>query len=80
MPTGSHLCCAEIELVNAETPVLWQAASAFIVCLSKRSIELLEKYFCVRLIPNNLFLNSKYTSGYVSGSFKRLYHGILLST
>ena len=68
----SHLCRAEIELVNAETHPLWQAVSAFIVCSSTRSIGLLEKDFGVRSIPNNLILNSKYTLRYVSGSFKRL--------
>ena len=66
------LCPAEIELVNDETPVYWQAASAFIVCSSARSLGPLEKDFGVRLIINNLLLNSKYTSGCVSGSFKRL--------
>ena len=53
-------------------PVLWQAASGFIVCSSTRSIGLLENSFGVRLISNNLFLNSKYNLRCVSGSFKRL--------
>ena len=69
---SAHLCRAEIELVNAETPALWQAASAFTVCSSARYIGFLEKDFGVCLIIN-----------IVQGAFLEVltgYHGTLLST
>ena len=37
-----HRCLADMDLVNADIPVLWFAAYALMVCLSSKSMGLLE--------------------------------------
>ena len=54
----AHLCCAEIELVSAIIPLLWQAASAFIVCSNVKLIRDLENGLFVHLIGKRPFLKS----------------------